>query len=112
MSDQDKPRHRWLRFSLRTLLVLVTLFGIWLGMQVKWVKDRHRLIETKRFAGLKTGGASPWSIKMLGEPGYATIVLNGMDKSRGPLEKEARRLFPEAKIQIELGNGNAQVQWD
>ena len=41
MSETMKPRRRWFRFSLRTLFVLLTLFGIWLGIQVKWVRDRQ-----------------------------------------------------------------------
>lgn len=28
-----KPRRRWLQFSVRTLIVLVTLFAVWLGLQ-------------------------------------------------------------------------------
>jgi hypothetical protein len=28
------PPRRWLRFSLRTLLIAITLFGIWLGLRV------------------------------------------------------------------------------
>src|SRR5262245_33675445 len=35
-----RPSRRWLRFSLRTLLVLVTVFCVWLGWQVSIVHER------------------------------------------------------------------------
>jgi hypothetical protein len=38
----EKPRRcRWFRFSLRTLFLLVTLLGVFLGVQVQWVRDRR-----------------------------------------------------------------------
>jgi hypothetical protein len=37
------PKRRWLRFSVRTLLVAVTIFCVWLGWQVKIVRERARL---------------------------------------------------------------------
>jgi len=41
------PR-RWFRYSLRTLFVLVTVFCIWLGVQVKWIGDRHEALQWLR----------------------------------------------------------------
>jgi hypothetical protein len=35
-----KPRRRWFQFSLGTLFIGVTLFGLWLG---HWVDPVHRL---------------------------------------------------------------------
>jgi len=40
MTARETPR-RWFRFSLRTLFVVLTILGVWLGVQVKWIKDRH-----------------------------------------------------------------------
>jgi hypothetical protein len=40
------PRGRWLRFSLRTLLVLVTVFGVWLGVKVDQARRQKRAVET------------------------------------------------------------------
>src|SRR5438876_9938841 len=40
------PRSRWFRFSLRTLFVVVTAFGVWLG----W--ERHRVAEREAVAQL------------------------------------------------------------
>jgi len=31
------PRRRWFRYSLRTLFVMVTVLGVWLGIQVLFV---------------------------------------------------------------------------
>ena len=39
-----KDRRRWLRFSLRTLLVLMTVLGValgWLGVQVNRVRKQR-----------------------------------------------------------------------
>jgi hypothetical protein len=38
------PRRRWLRFSLRTLLVLLTALAIWLGFVTKRVHDQRRAV--------------------------------------------------------------------
>src|SRR5262245_33102960 len=37
-------KQRWLRFSLRTLLVAMTVFAIWLGLYVKSYRDRRTAI--------------------------------------------------------------------
>ena len=38
---------RRFQFSLRTFLVLLTFLGValgWLGVQVKWIRDRHEAL--------------------------------------------------------------------
>jgi hypothetical protein len=48
-ADSTKaPRKRrwWLSYSLRGLLVLVTLFGIWLGIKVDQARRQKRAVET------------------------------------------------------------------
>jgi len=48
-----KPKRRWLRFSIRTLLVAVTLFCVWLGWQWRIVQERRavkELLHGKAFA--------------------------------------------------------------
>jgi hypothetical protein len=39
-----KPRRRWFSFSLRTLFVLVTLLSVWLGYELKIVRERRALV--------------------------------------------------------------------
>ena len=39
-----KTRPRWLRFSLRTLLVVVTVLGVWLGVQVNPVRKQRNAV--------------------------------------------------------------------
>ena len=43
--NTTKPNRRWFRFNLRTLFVVVTLFGlvgVWMANQMKWIRDRKR----------------------------------------------------------------------
>ena len=46
-----KPRRSWLRFSLRTMLVVVALFGIWLGIIANRANRQRSAVETIRNAG-------------------------------------------------------------
>jgi len=36
---EEKPKRRWLSFSIRTLLIAVTIFCVWLGWQVSIVRE-------------------------------------------------------------------------
>ena len=104
-----KPR-RWFRFSLRTFLVLVTLFGLWLGVQVKWIRDRHAALEWirepsyrngKPIAGSRKGFTSkpcpaPFSLRLLGEQGYREIILDVTRPDKDYTPAQLRKLFPEA----------------
>ena len=38
------PKRRWFRFSLRTMFVVVTIFGVWLGWQLKIVRERKAIL--------------------------------------------------------------------
>src|SRR6266496_1528860 len=89
---------RWLRFSLRGMFVVLTLFGIWLGFQVNWMRQRQearRWIEQHespgewsrvnpidvvwtKLDGTKHPGKAadaPWSLRLLGETRLAMIHL-------------------------------------
>ena len=111
-----RPRLRWFRFSLSTLLVLVTLTAVWLGVQVKWIRDRHQTVKAQSATGgrLATTGhdlayyagtstPAPWSLRIFGEQGYYSVaVLPENEESPTARDKEALRqvqlLFPEAKV--------------
>jgi hypothetical protein len=61
-----KPR-RWLRFSLRTLLVLVTLACIWLGMVVNRAEQQRRTVAAFRALGNRVEYDTPYT-NPRGEP--------------------------------------------
>ncbi len=54
-TKQPKPKRRWLRFSLRSFLIFLTILGIWLGWflyrverqreAAKWVEQNHARVE-------------------------------------------------------------------
>ena len=89
-----------LRFSLRTLFVVLTVFCIWLGYSLNWIKERRELIGYP-YPSNDTAGpgaiepAAPGLLWMLGERGVAVLLINAEDKE---YELRARRLFPEAHI--------------
>ena len=109
-----KPRG-WFRFRLRTLFVLLTVFGIvlaWVGVQVKWIRDRREFLATYLDEGVLRSRsrledpasyptAAPWSIRVLGETGTAAIFL---PRNIDTQERERiQRLFPEAKLYVVAG---------
>ena len=112
--DTAKPRRRWFRFSLRTLFVVVTLLCLWLGSQVKAVRERQAVRREFEAAGVKffeTGWVSmgslrsprpygqyqdpPFSRRLLGDRGVRGIFF---DRVATPADVEALSCFPEAAI--------------
>src|SRR5947209_12580964 len=112
---------RWLRFSLRGMFVFITLFGIWLGYHVSWMRQRQvarRWIEqhespgewsrinpadvtwTKRDGTTYRGKAAeaPWGLRVLGEPRLAIIHLDKSKLSEADIPRinSLLALFPEA----------------
>ena len=52
MAEPIKRRPRWLRFSLRTLLVVITVLCVWLGFKVNAARRQKEAVD----AILKAGG--------------------------------------------------------
>lgn len=105
-----KPLSRWFRFSLRTFFVVLTLFGVWFGLQVKWIQKRRDTLRwIKAHGGQEISYESivylvgdplpppkpvPWSLRMLGEPSvYNISIINGTDET----VQRVKSLFPEAE---------------
>ena len=51
MTDKPKPKRRWLQFSLRTLMVVVTVFCIWMGITAKRARLQKQAVEAVLEAG-------------------------------------------------------------
>jgi hypothetical protein len=47
-----KPKRRWFRFSLRTFLIVITLFSVWLGWKVNAAHEQRRAVAAVRPLGL------------------------------------------------------------
>jgi len=113
MKQTDAPRHRWFRYSLRTFFVVLTIFGVWLGVQVKWIRDRHEALKsiTDRGGAFHEGFSdrmptAPLSLRILGEPATGYILLPEERASEGPGIKS---LFPEAEVEaVDFFNPHAK----
>lgn len=46
-----KPRRRWLQFGLRSLLLITTVFGVWLGIHMKRVRRQKEAVQAIREFG-------------------------------------------------------------
>ena len=117
-SNADPPirKRRWYQFSLRTLMIVVTMFcvmiGGYVGRQAKLVRERHDAVEAYQVfveysasVNERPGGQTvttrvpkaPWPLRWFGELGYSAIVV----QERTCDDKEVKHLesiFPEATI--------------
>ena len=105
------PKPRWFRFSLRAMLVAMTLCGVllgWLGWTARVVSARRAMIESIESRGGKllfVSDCSDWNTpppevtwlrQLLGDRGVAQIVP---PQSGTPEEDEQfREAFPEAYV--------------
>lgn len=88
-----------LRFSIRAILVMMTLLAIWCGYSMNWIRQRREIIESSMAPPLTTGNdvTAPSLLWMFGEPGYHGILI-----ARQKDDAEVARvssLFPEAKCE-------------
>ena len=102
-----KPRRRWFSYSLRTFFVVLTVFGIWLGVQVKWIRaraDARRWIEAHKGPPSEIAPRSqfkwfPWSLKVLGEQPVDRIDVTVPPYDRQYADRLGE-LFPEAAVYV------------
>jgi hypothetical protein len=100
-----KPKRRWLRFSVRTLLVTVTIFCVWLGWNLSELRQRRSVrqyINANGGAVFNGEPKEPWnklplSWAMLGEEpvNYVGVPAEFSDEDR----MRIMRWFPDAHIQ-------------
>jgi hypothetical protein len=111
---EGKPKRRWLRFSLRTMFVLITAVSIWLGWTVSVVRERKSVLGDMRAtpgfdvapAGSTTyvGGPAPptptipWLRKWLGDEAIESIWFPADHIPTAYEVRYLERLFPEATL--------------
>jgi hypothetical protein len=119
MDTEPKRKRRWYQFSLRTLLIGVTLvciFGGWAASQETLVRnrkgaldraiERHYVEVTFRYYNNDSRNPVPWFRRILGDEGVYQFVL----ASNTPLEERRllRGKFPEARLRWQP----EQTRWD
>lgn len=117
-APETKPKRRWLRFSLRTLLLATAVFGCWLAYEANWIRHRHQLLaaridtlnRVRELAGLSPFVGHPVDRKEIPTKGYLHTVSFGAHNNSGvsPSARQKReslvlRLFgEESQKQITL----------
>jgi hypothetical protein len=113
------PKRRWFQWSLRTLFVVVTVFGCWLGWNINILRQRAqmreridanrseanpvRFVSTDEFNKWNPGEQwevsqrLPLTLRLLGAEPVALIYLPEEHFSQSEIE-QVERLFPEALV--------------
>ena len=96
-------KRRWLSYSVRTLLLAVTVFCVWLGWQVSIVRDRKAMLQRIDAAGGngtwrdRSGGKHlMWHRRKLGDRFIPRITVPSSWTDEQITE--ITQLFPEAKV--------------
>ena len=113
-----------LRFSLRTLLVIVTLLGLamaWVTIQLKWISDRHQAVRWLSASKRSWYGPPtvpefwrqvPWSLRIFGEQGVMAIGMD-VDEFSGEVPyspDQLKSLFPECHVDY-VRDGRFIKEW-
>jgi hypothetical protein len=111
----QKRKRRWRTFSVRTLLVTLTILCVWLGWEMSIVRERTSLIakvnadggecwSVEHSAELNDGrietGWERWQVsrvrRLLGDSTWITIILKRQPDPE--FLKRLEKAFPEAEI--------------
>jgi hypothetical protein len=92
------------RFTLRGLLVAITLLACWLGYSANWMRQRRAVLRTGKVLseltlpnrGLEV--SAPFTLRILGEPGHRQLLVAPLLWNDHDEQKRIRELFPEAKV--------------
>ena len=102
---EEMPKRRWLTFSVRTLLIAVTIFCVWLSWQVSIVRERKAvrkiLQERETFTYEECHPGMPhlpgvhisWIRAALGDEAVSYFYLSGRETVDEM--QRIRRAFPE-----------------
>lgn len=115
-STSDNTR-RGFRWSLRTILIVVTLIACWLGYAMNWKQQRQAFRVRPGVCEFNDTPPSvinrwnnrlpvfaPVGLWLLGERGVVSVWLS-QEIWSAELEADAERLFPEARImKVDRGN--------
>ena len=116
---ETKPKRRWFRFSLRTFLVVITLFGGWLGWNFFEVRERDRYIKYFTAFGIPIDSYSgnqteapwrvsklPWVWRLMGAQPIHRIHFFENSMYSASDAKTLSNWFPEADIWFHFANPN------
>jgi len=104
------PKRRWFAFSLRTMFVVMSVFAIWFGWNVRCVRQRELAMQSGEPAivGIGTYELNPGCRKLpymwrwLGATPYYVIYLRPSATPEDIARWKA--MFPDARIEIDDGN--------
>jgi len=108
---------RWPQVGLKGFFVLVTVLGAavgWLSVQLKWIRERHAVLEqletrsgyyAQAFRYSVDPSANlPLGLRLLREPSVAVVSLFTTPEEHESLIPQLQRLFPEAEM-------NEAIDW-
>lgn len=85
LNSQSRPRRRWMRFSLRTFLLVLTALSIWLGVKVNQARRQKEAVAALKALGTRfyyahqKDEAYPHGIN----PGHELVVPGWLDELAG-----------------------------
>ena len=129
MATATPPRRRWFQFGLGTMLLLVTVFAVWLAWELKFVRARLAVFATAKNEGrphvlflsdyLEDGRLQlvqqgrtldvPFWRAWMGDKPAVNILVPQRDS---PTEAQRiRDLFPEAIVDHPISRRGAGGHW-
>jgi hypothetical protein len=95
------PRRRWFQFSLATMFVVVTAVAIWLGWELKFIRDRKATIARMVADGSGSAIPKPASLypswrRRLGDELFGLIIVPDAWTEGDAMA--VKSLFPESRI--------------